>query len=170
MSGICAAKAINMPKPVPSVVLDSCCIIELLQNDRQREDVVENVRRLLVAMNNGEVRVTVSDAVAEEVVLGHENHREGDDKIIYDMIDAGLEVQPRNAAIMAIAGHVHEMLNFRPRDKMDAVHLATAIYIKADRLYTTDERLIRQNEFLGRLKKYRPVDGFEICEVPNRLF
>lgn len=168
-----------MPKSVLSVVLDSCYIIELLRDDSKLKNeeevlrhkcIVRDVRQLLGAMIDGEVHVTVSDVVTEqEVVLGHEDHREGDDKIISRMRGAGMDVQFRNAPIKKIAAYVHGALGFRPRDKMDAVHLATAIYIKADRLYTTDERLIRQNEFLGRLKKYRPVDGFEICEVPNRL-
>ena len=145
----------------PVVVLDSCCVIEWLKDERREE--VDAVERLMDKSKSGEIAVLASAAVIAEVLPKKNKHRYDNFRRALD--EGEIIVQPLDAVIAEAVAYLREELNFTgARRILDAIHLGTAIHSRADFLCTRDNALIALNERLPQLREHKPAPGFRICK------
>lgn len=158
-----------MTKAILRVVLDTCYIIERLQCEPEDEsEVAKSLTHLEDDMRHRRVDVFASDAMLKEVMRGHKKHKRKEEEVIAGLRHAGMDVlSSDDPSLQQIAENLRAELNV---GRMDSIHLATAIYYQANRLYTTDKSLQKSQARLVHLAQYSIPDGFEICEIPTQLF
>lgn len=154
------------------VVLDACYIIDWLQNKPPRLNEAEAVAQLFQDVREGRVVLALSEAIIGEISPRHKS-RKRYAEFAGLLKEEAVVVQPADVAVESIAEYVLDALELNAADdKNDAIHIATAIYVQANFLYTMDKKLIGRNRLIPNLEqRHQPAEGFEICRLPKkRLF
>lgn len=150
-----------MKKRILRAVLDTCYLIGWLENTSEYRHHADAVEQIFGGMRRGEVIVILSAAAIVEISPKKHEDKERYDEILRLLRDEpNLVMQDMDEAVSKVVAHLRDEMNFRDAH-MDAIHLGTAIYTRANVLYTTDKEFIRRNESLRKLKKNKPVEGFE---------
>lgn len=153
-------------KQIPVVAMDTCCIIDWLQNTPGRAREVDAVVGMLDEMDRDEKDIVISAAVVAEIFPSRHKNEPRYGKYRRLLRGSKLTVLPLNIAIAETVAYLREELDLKDRKRMDAIHLATAIHAHAECLYTLDEDLLKLKERLSGITRHKPVEGFEIC-IPS---
>lgn len=156
-----------MVKDISIVVLDSCCVIDWMKGEPEYKNEADAMDELIEEMRLGKQIAVVSAAIVAEVLPRPDQERYGEFRRLYG--EGTIRVQPLDVAVAEVVAHLRQELTFKGgRKTLDAIHLGTAIYSGAHRLYTRDDKLLGMNERLGMLKKNKPIDGFKICKLDKK--
>lgn len=152
---------------LPVVAMDTCCIIDWLQNTPGREAEVGAIAEIMDEMNRGEKEVVISAAVITEILPSRYKDNARYEEYRRLIRGTKLTVLPVDISIAEIVAHLRDELGLKDRKRMDAIHFGTAIHSRAECLYTIDSDLLKLNKHLKDIKQNKPVEGFKIRNPSN---
>ena len=148
-------------KPIYS--MDSCCFIELLlpENERDHPDAMAGIREIVAQAESGVCKLVLSAFTLVEV---RKLDKSGAEK--FRRMVRNLNVFPLDTRLALPAAELGDRLNL---GNGDAVMLATAIVARAQVFYTLDQKLLALNTADVYLlddsgKPMHPVDNFKIVK------
>lgn len=148
------------------VVIDSCVFVNVLTGGGNDDpEWIAHSRRLLRAVDRGQVEAYVSAvAVAEVLANGkirgdHLTGRERRERIqkAWSWLGAGkFRIVEVDRSLAVDAGHLGQDLGLRGSD---ALILASAVRVKASRLFSWDEDLLKVGGGLDGLRVVKPLNA-----------
>lgn len=166
MSENCGGTMVD-PKTTPfRAALDSCYIIDWLEDKPERKKEADLVEELMGMAFRGEVALAISVAVVSEVFPAKHGGQERYSSLRRLYAHPAFNVLPVDIAIAEKAAYLREGLNVTGAKRaLDVIHLSTAIRWCARYFYTRDGQILNLNERLAALPEHGPVGRFEICEI-----
>ena len=163
-------------KPIYS--MDSCCFIELLLPEKERDhpDAVAEIREIVAQAESGGGRLVLSAFTLAEVRKLDKSGAEKFRRMVREMVGkTHLDVVPLDERLAWQSAELGNRLNLGPGD---AVLLATAIGARAQVFYTLDGGTKRRKKLTGLLdldiadvylrndsgRPMHPVDNFKIVK------
>lgn len=155
-------------KIVPICGVDSCCLIDWVQETQGREKETDAMAKTLDDMDKGKCNVVISAIAVAEVLP--EKCGEHYAKFVWLLSgESRLIVWPLDVPTARTVAHLREDLDFRgERKTVDAVHLATAIQSGASTLYTRDEDLLNLHPKVERWLRERGLPELRIQELESQ--
>lgn len=155
-------------KIVPVYCLDSCYLIDWVQETRGREKETAIMAETLEDMEAGECKVVISSAVVAEVLPGKCGERYAEFTRLLSG-ESKLLVLPLDVSTSLIVARLREDLDFgRERRTVDAMHLATAVHSGAGILYTRDPHLLNLHAKVERWLHARGWTKLRIQELESQ--
>ena len=156
------------PKHPPfRAALDSCYIIDWLEDKPERKEEADLVEELMGKAFRREVTLAISAMAVMEVFPARRDH-ERYDSLRQMYAHSAFKVLPVDIAVAEKAAYLREHLKITgARRALDVIHLSTAIHWRARYFYTRDGQILNLNERLAALPEHGPVGRFEICKIPR---
>ena len=155
-------------KIVPVYCLDSCYLIDWVQETRGREKETAIMAETLEDMEAGECKVVISSAVVAEVLPGKCGERYAE----FTRLLSGaskLLVRHLDVSIASTVAQLREDLDFSSqRRTVDAMHLATAIHSESDVLYTRDPDLLNLHPKVEEWLRDNELSKLRIQELESQ--
>lgn len=157
------------PKHPPfRAALDSCYIIDWLEDKPERKEEADLVEELMGKAFRREITLAVSAAAVAEVFPARHGDQERYDLLRKMYARPAFKVLPVDTAVAEKAAYLREGLNVTgARRALDVIHLSTAIHWRARYFYTRDGQILNLNERVAALPEHGPVGRFEICKIPR---
>lgn len=166
MSENCGGMMADSNPPPFHAVLDSCYIIDWLEDNPERKDDADAVNELMERTFRKEVTLAVSAAAVAEVFPARNRDQERYALLREMYAHPAFRVLPVDAAVAEKAAYLREELNITGKSRaLDMIHLSTAIHWCVPYFYTKDDKMLNLNERVAKLPEHGPDDKFEICKI-----